>query len=170
MAKKPEQPPRVSIIDRRLQNPFGEPSNPIQFKEPGKIARWFNAAIMADKIWRAKNKGWTVVYPAELVDLDQVGGFTPSPDGGYITRGDRGQEVLMWMYQRDFDAIQMAKARANTRNMGNATKNRNEALEAYGQVNAAGAEFVDRQGRRSGPVGGVTDAYERIERTPEAME
>jgi hypothetical protein len=163
VAKK-QEPPRVSVIERRLQNPFGEPSNPIQFKEPGKIARWFNAAIMADKIWRAKNKGWSVVYPADLVDLDQVGGFTPAPDGGYITRGDRGQEVLMWMWQADFDAIALAKARANTRNMGNPTKNRNEALEAFGRVNANGADWVDSQGKRSGPVGGVTDQYERIER------
>lgn len=160
---------RISIIERRLQNPFGEPSAPITFREPGRVARWFNGAIIADKIWRAKNKGWTPVTVPDLADPDQVGGFTKSPEG-FVTRGDRGAEVLMWMYARDYDAIQLAKARENVRNMGSPSKQRAEALEAYGNVNAAGAEIIDRQGRRSGPIGGVTDQYERIQRTPEAIE
>lgn len=168
MAKETKAAPiRASVIERRLQNPFGEPSAPIAFKEPGKVARWFNGAIITDKIWRAKNKGWSLVYPKDVGDLDQIGGYNVDPAGGHITRGERGQEVLMWMWQADFDAIQMAKTRENLRNMGNPAKQRSDALEAFGQVNAGGAEFVDRQGRRSGPIGGVMDQYERIERTPE---
>ena len=166
--KKEDTPaPRLSVIERRLQNPFGEPSAPITFKEPGLMARWFNGAIIADKIWRAKNKGWTPVKTEDIADLDQIGGFTKSPEG-FVTRGDRGQEVLMWMRREDFDAIQMAKTRENNRNMGNPTKQRSDALEAFGQVNASGAEFIDRQGRRSGPIGGVHDQFERIERTEQS--
>lgn len=167
MAKAAAQAPKLSVIERRLQNPFGEPSAPTSFKESGRIARWFNGAIIADKIWRAKHKGWTPVTTDEIADLDQLGGYTKSPEG-FVTRGDRGQEVLMWMRREDFDAIAMAKTRENNRNMGNPTKQRSDALEAYGQVNASGAEFIDRQGRRSGPIGGVTDQFERIERTEQA--
>lgn len=172
MAKETQKPAeaariRASVIERRLQNPFGEPSAPIAFKDRGKVARWFNGAIITDKIWRAKNKGWTPVLPKDVADLDQIGGYNIDPAGGHITRGERGQEVLMWMWQEDYDAVQMAKTRENNRNMGNPSKQRSEALEAFGQSNADGAEFVDRQGRRSGPVGGVFDQYERIERRPE---
>lgn len=169
MAKTDPKAPRVSIVERRIQNPFGEPSAPIAFKEPGRIARWFNGAIIADKIWRAKHKGWTPVKPEDVADLDQLGGFTKSPDG-FITRGDRGQEVLMWMLRADFDAIALAKARENTRNMGNREKNRAEALEAFGRKNPDAAEFIDSRGGRSGPIGGITDQYERIERVPEIAE
>ena len=97
--KKPA--PNVALRDRRvldrLRNPFGEPSAPIQFKDPSRIARWFNAAIIDDKIFRAKNKGWDLVYEKDLVDKDQVGGYTLDPSGGHIVRGDRGREVLMQM-------------------------------------------------------------------------
>lgn len=163
---KPTEPtkpkPRISVLERRLQNPFGEPSSPVHLKEPGLIARWFNAAIIADKIWRAKQKGWTPVRPEDVVDLDQIGGYTKSPDG-FIARGDRGQEVLMCMPREDFDQIQMAKTRHNNRNMGNPNRQKAELLEAAGKN--LGSEAADFLNRRVGPVGDVTDSYERIERT-----
>src|SRR3990167_2681953 len=96
--------PRISVLERRLQNPFGEPSAPVEFKDKTRRGRWFNGALVADKIWRAKNNGWTLVFPDDLEDMDQIGGYTLAP-AGHVTRGERGQEVLMWMHQDDFNQI-----------------------------------------------------------------
>lgn len=156
--------PRISVLERRLQNPFGEPSSPVHLKDGSLIARWFNAAIISDKIWRAKQKGWTPIRPEDVVDLDQIGGYTKSPDG-FISRGDRGQEILMSMPREDFDQIQMAKTRHNNRNMGNPNAQKREIVEAAGKQ--LGDEAADFLSQRTGPMGGVMDSYERIERRDE---
>ena len=147
--------PKLSVLDRRLLNPFGEPSSPIGLKDRSLVARWFNAAIMTDKIWRAKQKGWTPVRPDDIADLDQIGGYAVSPDG-VVTRGDRGQEVLMSMPLDAYDQIQMAKARVN----------REKMRVTRDEVTAAAAERVGEPapGR---PVGSVQDSYERIRVEPE---
>lgn len=161
MPKKPETPVRVSVLDRRLNDPFGEPSIPIQFKDPQFIARWFNGAISTDKIWRAQHvKGWATVTPAMLVDVDQIGGFDLSP-AGYITRGERGHEVLMCMPRAVYDQIQTAKSRKNLANMGDSARTKAEVVTAAGdKYGDEAADFLTRT------IGNVTDQYERIERKP----
>lgn len=164
MAKTtPETPkPRISVLERRLQNPFGEPSIPIQLKDPSLLCRWFNGALSSDKIWRAKHvKGWQLVKPEMIVDMDQIGGYTLGVDNT-ITRGERGQEVLLCMPRDDFDQIMMAKTQHNLRNMGNPAGMKQEILEAAGtQLGDEAASFLNQKIRA---VGGVTDQYERIER------
>lgn len=161
----PAAKPRVSVLDRRLNDPFGMPSIPIQFKEPNRIARWFNAAISNDKVWIAKQvQGWEQVTPDMLVDTDQIGGYSLSP-AGHITRGERGQEVLMWMPRDAFDQIQWAKARKNLERMGHSDRTKAEVVEAAG--NKFGDEAADFLNKHVGPVGGVNDSYERIERKVE---
>lgn len=166
MAKQTPTPtvkPRISVLERRLQNPFGEPSAPVDLKDPSLVCRWFNGAIIADKIWRAKNKGWTPVRPDDVVDLDQIGGYTKSVEG-FVTRGERGQEVLMAMPKDERDQIQMAKTRVNLANMGNPNRQKDEIANAA--ASHLGAEAADFIGKKLGPVGGVTDSYERVERLP----
>lgn len=163
--EKPAEPkapiPRIAVLERRLQNPFGEPSAPIDLKDKNLECRWFNAAIMADKIWRAKAKGWTPIRPEDLVDLDQVGGFIKSPDG-FVTRGDRGQEVLMAMPKDWRREIQLAKTRENNRNVGNPNAMKAELVSAASdQLGDQGADFLNR---RIGIVGQVTDGREVLER------
>lgn len=155
---------RIKVFERRLQNPFGEPSAPIDMRDPSLVCRWFNGAIVADKIWRAKNKGWANVRPSDVVDTDQIGGYAKSPEG-FIMRGDRGQEVLMSMPRTWRDRIQAAKTDANTRNMGNPSAMKAEVVSAAGdQLGDQAADFINR---RVGVVGTVTDTYERVERTVE---
>lgn len=160
---KPKKP-RVSVFERRLQNPFGEPTAPIDFKEPNRRARWFNGAIVTDKIWRAKNKGWVPVRQDDLADPDQIGGFVLNP-AGEITRGERGQEVLMWMPADEYEQIQWAKTRVNLHNMRDFDKQKAELVSAA--ATKYGGEAADYLNQRVGPVGRVTDQYERIERMPE---
>ena len=146
-AAEAKQARRVVILtDRRIQNPFGVPSE----------------AITADKIWRAKNLGWEPVTPDMLVDRDQVGGFTTSPDG-YVTRGDRHAEVLMYMPTADREAIQMAKTRQNLREMN----------QKAPVIDAAAQQFGDQAGaflEKAAVVGQVRDNYERIASDPRTDE
>jgi hypothetical protein len=160
-------PDRVKVFERRLRNPFGEPSAPIDLKDPALVCRWVNSAIAADKVWRAKQKGWAPVRPEEVVDLDQVGGFTKSPEG-YITRGDRGQEILMAMPREWRDQIQLAKTRENLRNMGDPSAMKAEVVQAASDK--LGDQAADYLNRRVGIVGGVKDQFERIERTGDVVE
>ena len=167
MAKTPTTTPtklRVSVLDRRLNDPFGMPSIPIQFKDPGLIGRWFNAAISNDKIWTAKQiQGWASVTPDMIVDLDQIGGFNLSPTTT-IVRGDRGQEHLLCMPRVAFDQIQMAKTRKNNERMGNSARTKSDVVAAASEK--YGDEAADFLNRHVGPVGDVQDSYERIERKP----
>lgn len=161
---RPKNKPAVSVFERRLQNPFGEPSSPVTFKEPNRIARWFNGAIITDKIWRAKHKGWFNVTPADLVDPDQVGGYGLDPAGN-IVRGERGQEVLMWMPKDEFEQIQLAKTRVNLETMRDFDKQKRQMLnEAASRFGSQAADYLNA---RVGPVGTVTDTREIVERLPE---
>ena len=157
----PAVKPRIAVLERRLQNPFGEPSAPIVLKDDSRECRWFNAAIMTDKIWRAKAKGWDPVRPEDCLDLDQVAGYVKNPEG-FVTRGDRGQELLMSMPKDWRQAIQLAKTKENNRNMGNPHAMKSEVVNAFAE------KFGDKAGsmadRHVGPVGTVVDQYERVER------
>jgi hypothetical protein len=159
----PEEParprPRVRVVERRLQNPFGEPSADIPMKDPSLVPRWFNEAARNGQIWRAMELGWEPVRKDMVADLDRVGAYTLGP-GQTIRRGERQQEHLMCMPKTDRDQIQVAKTTENNRRMANPHAMRNDALESYGQINPRVAEKMS-------VMGGVTTTLERIERTPE---
>lgn len=158
---------RIKVLERRLRDPLGQSSAPIDLKDRSLVCRWFNGAISSDKIWRAKQAGWEPVRPEDLADPDQVGGFTKSPEG-YVTRGDRGQEVLMAMPRDYREQIEIAKARHNARNMGDPQATKNEVVAAAGdRLGDEAANFLDR---RVNIVGGVKDQHEIIHRTGDALE
>ena len=164
MAKKPSVTVSNRRVANRLSNPFGQPSTPIQLQDPELVCRWCNSAIISDKFWRDKEKGWDPVTPAMLKDKDQVGAFVTSADG-FVVRGEKQQEVLICMKREDRDAIQMAKTEQNIRDM-----KMGRQKEAAAQ--AAADHFGDRAGdflSKTRLVGTVTDQYERIHRE-EAVE
>lgn len=134
MAKTPDdtpvRKPRVSVLERRLQNPFGEPSAPVHLKDDSLMCRWFNSTIRPDQFWRAKELGWEGVTPDMIVDLAQIGFHTKSAEG-YVARGERAQEVLMYMPKDDYRKIQAAKTARNLREMKDMTKQQQDALSAY---------------------------------------
>lgn len=162
---RPGRRPRIAVLERRLQNPFGEPSAPVRLTRPGMTPRWFNSASRPDQFWRAKELGWEGVTPEMVCDLTQVGHHTVSPDG-YVTRGPRGDEVLMCMLTKDYRAIQAAKTEENQRRL-RPHQQRTEAIEALGQTDPQTAEFLHDavEAGYGGPTGTVRDSYERIERT-----
>ncbi len=150
---------RIEVLERRLQSPRGASAPVITLTIPGMVPRWFNAGLSADRIWRAKQDGWEPVTPAMLADKDQIGGFGTSPDG-YVTRGERHQEVLMYQPKEWRDKIQMAKTKQNNRDLNT----RVPVLEAAGkQLGDQAASLMEGQARI---VGGVSDNFERIAVTP----
>ena len=166
-AEAPAEPlftrPKVEVLDRRLQSPFGSPSASVALTEPGWVCRWFNAALAADRIWKAKHEGWQGVLPAELADREQIGGFQVSPDG-FVVRGDKGQELLMKLPADWQQRIATAKAEQNTRNMRPGVMKREVAEAAGRAMGDEAGSFVDRNVQL---VGTVTDSRERIHRTGE---
>jgi hypothetical protein len=160
----PKKRPRVSILERRLQNPFGEPSSTIEFKRQGIASRWFNDATRNGQIHRAKELGWVPVTLDMIANVDSLGHHALNP-ANQITRGERGQELLMWMPLSDREQIQRAKTVENNRRMGSPNQQRNEMLEAYGATNPDGAEDVSRQDVAL--TANVRTTHERIQRTGE---
>lgn len=165
----PETQPldRIRILERRLANPNGQSTAPIDLKDPALVCRWVNSAIAADKVWRAKQQGWQPVRPEELADLDQVGGFTKSPDG-FVTRGDRGQEVLMSMPRAWRDKIALAKTRENLKNMGDPQATKNEVVQAASD--RLGDQAADYLNRKVSIVGGIRDQHEIVQRDSNVLE
>jgi hypothetical protein len=153
-------PPRISVTERgtqtslaaiidsdprykaRLDNPFNEPSAPINLHDASRECRWFNAAIATDHVWRAKRKGWDQVRPGDVVDIEQIGGYNVSPEG-YITRGERGQEVLMSMPKPVRQAVQAAKTQRNLDQLKNPNSAKTDLTNAAAaQLGPQAADYI----------------------------
>lgn len=145
----------------RLDNPNGQPSAPIGLVKKDWEARWFNAAIQTDHIWRNKRKGWDQVRPADVEDLEQIGGYSVSPEG-FITRGERGQEILMMMPRAVRAAVLAAKTEHNNRSLAQPNALKNEL------ANAAGDRFGDQAGSFVQTHVNLTENFERVQRVDEA--
>lgn len=159
VAKKP----RVSVLERRLRNPFGEPSSPIDLKDPAQTCRVFNKAVNAQQMYRAKNLGWEYVTPDMIADEDQAGGFRKSTDGQRMVRGEREEEVLMHMPKADRQQIEQAKAAKNSKDMRMGRQKEAVVHAAANQFGGQAGDFLNK----TAIVGEVTDNYERILVTPE---
>lgn len=108
----PRKLPRVSVLERRLQNPFGDGSPEIRLKEPGWVVHIVNGGLRPGRYHDVtRNKGWVPVDPSELDGEAEDFGFDVKD--GRIVRGERGQEVLMKMPASEYSQIQMAKDRHN---------------------------------------------------------
>lgn len=157
--------PRVSVLERRLQNPFGEPSQKIRFKNANTEARWVNDDARPGNVHRAKELGWVPVTPDMIEDLDSIGFHQLNP-ANQITRGARGAEVLMWMPKSDYKQIQLAKTRKNLEDMRDFGKEKQQMLAAAAKN--FGSEAADYLNDHTGPTGYVRDNIERVQRIPEA--
>ena len=110
--------PKVSILDRRLKNPFGSGTVPITLKTPGRWEiRWVYAKLRSGHLYdMTHNKGWVFVEPDEIDGGTDEYGLTVKDNR--LVRGDHGEEVLMKMPKETFDQIQLAKASANEKQLG----------------------------------------------------
>lgn len=110
--------PKVSILDRRLANPFGNTSVPITLRTPGEWEiRWVYSKLRPGRLYdMTHNKGWVFVQAEELHGAPDEYGLTVKDQR--LVRGDHGEEVLMKMPAADFRKIQQAKAQYNERQLG----------------------------------------------------
>ncbi len=140
----PKKRPRTAVLERRLQNVFGEPSMSVTFKDKTLSARWFNDAARPGQIYRAQQLGWEPATPDMIVNMKAIGSHEINP-AGQVTRGERGQELLMYMPSQDRHAIQAAKTAENNRRMRSPGAQRTELLEAVGHHNPETADFMDKR-------------------------
>lgn len=110
--------PKVSVLERRLKNPFGVSSAPITLNTPGQWAiRIINSGLRRGRMHDVThNKGWVFVEPHELDGTPEENGFKAVDNR--LVRGEHGEEVLMKMPQAEFDAIVDAKTRLNIKGLG----------------------------------------------------
>lgn len=118
--EKKQTDERISVIDRRLKHPFGQPSRDIPLK--GDKRGWVVRTFAADpehpnRHYDAVHRlGWVPLTPADLVHSVESMGFVVSPAGN-IVRGAKGEEMLMAMPQADYDRVQKAKSDANLKSL-----------------------------------------------------
>ena len=110
--------PRVSVLDRRLRNPFGAPSQPIGLLTEGDWEiRWVSSTMRAGRLYdMTRNKGWAFIAASELDGTPDEYGLKVVNDR--LVRGDHGEEVLMKMPRAMYRQIQQAKAEHNTKGLG----------------------------------------------------
>jgi hypothetical protein len=117
-------PTRMSVIDRRLANPFGIPSRevPLRGDKRGWVVRIFTAdAERPNRHYQAVHElGWVALTVSDLASAPEDLGFVVGTDGR-IVRGTRGQDMLMAMPETDFAKVQAAKDAANRRRLGATT-------------------------------------------------
>ena len=154
--------PKVSVLERRLANPFGAPSVPITLKTPGQWAiRIVNGTMRTGRIHdMTANKGWVLVTADELDGTPDDLGFRVRD--GRIVRGEHGDEVLMKMPQADYDQIQKAKGAYNLKQLG--TKQTREAV-AQATAQQFGDEAADTVNRNIT----VNDGRETSELEPDSV-
>lgn len=148
MAKKatttttPEALPSISVLERRLQNPFGEGSPPVRLKQPGWTLHIVNSALRPGRYHDVvRNKGWVPVEVGEIDGDPMDFGFDVKD--GRIVRGERGQEVLVKMPTRDYQQIQMAKDAHNKKLIGGRAVKQAAVEGAAKQFGDQAADLID---------------------------
>ena len=153
---------RVSVIERRLRDPYGGTNGPvIRLKDdPSGQAwqlRWVNAAMSGRYYVVTNERGWEPVHRDELLAETDIYDLADSTDG-IVRRGEKGREVLMKMRRADFEAIQRAKVTHRESRLRHPEKAKADLVEATGrQMGDQAAEYI-----RQHVVGEVALETERI--------
>ena len=157
-AKKKE----ISIIERRLKSGsvFSAGSRPIPLKEPAHwVARIVNGQISDARLYEMQaEKGWVYLTIDDLAVKPEEIGFREMD--GRIVRGTQGQEVVMKIARKDYEAIQALKDQTNRDNTFSPDANKAAIVSAAQRQpdGGRGAEFLHRavQGLD------ITDSRERV--------
>jgi hypothetical protein len=152
--------PHIEVMERGLQNPFGLPSTPIDLKDPQFETHWCNTAIGAGQYAKYLDAGYLPVRPEYLKDADRCP-HQVSPDG-YVARGQRCEEVLMYSLKSHIRARQREKQKRNLQDLNPMRTHQALTEAASEKLGDKAAEFLSR----ARPLGSVKDQYERIERLP----
>lgn len=153
--------PDIEVLDRAIADPFGMPSNPITLKDPKFVCRWVNTELKGGaQLTDALSAGYLKTKPEYLADPE---GFhwSLSPDG-YVTRGERHREILMYTTKEHQKRRAWAKTERNLKAMHvNKSEIQEAAARQFGKDGDRAAEFLGRH------VGGVSDFKETIAVDPQ---
>ena len=134
--------PSISVLERRLQNPFGDGSPAVRLKQPGWTLHVVNAGLRTGRYHDVtRNKGWVPVEIGEI-DGDPLD-FGFDVKDGRIVRGERGQEVLVKMPTRDAQAIAMSKDAHNKRQIGGKAVKQAAVDKAAKEFGDQAADLID---------------------------
>jgi len=141
----PKRRPSITV-QRRLKNPLGSPSVVIPMKDRDMVVRVVDSLLRAGRVAEMRAKGWELVDPGDISGNPEDFGF--GLQDGRVVRGERGRDVLMKMHREDFDAIQLGKARENTKGLGG-KKAKSAVVEDVARLAPDGqgdeaADFVNR--------------------------
>lgn len=151
--------PAIAVLDRAVADPFGAPSSPISLKDPQFVTHWCNTELAGgSQLHKYVDAGWLKAKPEFLAHPDRFQ-FNISPEG-YVTRGERHREILMYTTKEHEKRRTWAKTEANMRKMRMSKHEiQNAAAAQFGKDGDEAAEFIGRH------VGGVEDNIERIATT-----
>lgn len=157
--------PAIEVLERAVVDPFGAPSSPVDLRDPALVTHWCNTELAGgSQLHKALDAGYLQVRPEYLAHPDRFQ-FQVSPEG-YVTRGPRHQEILMYTTKVHKRRRAWAKTQRNLKDMKVTTAAVQEAAaQHFGKDGDQAADFI---GRHVGPVGGVSDSYERIAVEPKA--
>lgn len=149
--------PTVSVLERRLLDPFATSSTPIRLKDKSMTVRWVNSAIEG-RYHRARHEqGWEPVRVEELEDKEDIADLAESPDG-IVRRGERGKEVLMKMPAEVYERIQMRKAEVRQQRSRSSSRQKEELVNAAAdRYGPEAGEYLDRHVK-----GEVIESTERV--------
>lgn len=147
---------RSAALARRLAPGgaiFGGGTLEIPLKDRGRKLKWFNSDIHESRHYEAVHKlGWTPVRPEDLAAGTEELGLHVNAAGD-IVRGVRGNELLCWVPDEDYVAIQAKKTEANNREIGRPDRIKESVANAVASVSGdEGGQFV-----KDHFVGTVTD-------------
>lgn len=135
--------PSISVLERRLQNPFGEGSIPIKMKQPGWTLHIINASLRSGRYHDVvRNKGWVPVEANEIDGDPADFGFDVKE--GRVVRGERGSEVLVKMPTKDYQRIALAKDDVNRRGLGGQAVKKAATEKAAREFGDQAADMVDQ--------------------------
>jgi hypothetical protein len=157
--------PSVEVLERSLANPFGLPDAEVRLTDPSVLTHWCNTGIGGHQLGKYLDAGYLKVTPDMLADRDRVS-FVASPEG-YVVRGHRGEEILLYTPRDWYRRRQEAKEAENRAAMDPMRTKRQLVQAASEKLGDEAATYLDGH---VGPTGSVRDSYERIEVLPEGVE
>lgn len=156
--------PRVDVLERAQQNPFGTPAAKIELKDPQLVTHWCNTELKGgSQLQYFLESGYLKTRPEYLKNPDTFQ-FEISPDG-YVVRGPRGSEILMYTTKAHVKIRDRQKVDRNLRAMRVTPQ---ELAEAANKK--FGSEAADYVSQHMVGVGGVRDDREVIHVDPSAVE
>jgi hypothetical protein len=148
--------PRVDVLERAVADPFGAPSSPVELKDPALVTHWCNTELKGGaQLHSYTEAGWLKVRPEYLKQPDHLT-FSVSPDG-YVTRGERHREILMYTTAEHNKRRMWAKTESNMKRMRQS--NDEIAQSAAQHFGSEAGDFLSAHGRG---IGGIKDSREVI--------